>query len=76
MQSLEANDYYLADRLEEAGGPISEEERVDQRLSQDSIVGALAEVPHDFRDVVVLVDRSSTSRSERSCHVCIEDGVS
>jgi RNA polymerase sigma-70 factor, ECF subfamily len=56
FQSLEANDYYLADRLEETGGPISEEERVDERLSQDSIVGALADVPHDFRDVLVLVD--------------------
>ena len=56
FQSLEANDYYLADRLEERGGPISEEERVDERLSQDSIVDALSEVPHDFRDVLVLVD--------------------
>jgi RNA polymerase sigma-70 factor (ECF subfamily) len=56
VQSLEANDYYLADRLEEAGGPISEEERVDERLSQDSIVEALSDVPHDFRDVLVLVD--------------------
>ena len=56
VQSLEANDYYLADRLEERGGPISEEERVDERLSQDSIVDALSEVPHDFRDVLVLVD--------------------
>ena len=26
------------------------------RLSQDGVVKALAEVPHDFRDVVVLVD--------------------
>jgi RNA polymerase sigma-70 factor (ECF subfamily) len=25
-------------------------------LSQDSIVDALADVPHDFRDVIVLVD--------------------
>jgi RNA polymerase sigma-70 factor, ECF subfamily len=56
MQSLEASDYFLADTLEQAGGPISEEERIDQRLSQDSIVSALADVPHDFRDVVVLVD--------------------
>ena len=56
VQSLEANDYYLADRLEERGGPITEEERVDERLSQDSIVDALSEVPHDFRDVLVLVD--------------------
>ena len=55
-QPLEAGDYFLADRLEEAGGPISDDERVDQRLSQDSIVNALSEVPHDFRDVVVLVD--------------------
>src|SRR4051794_31402071 len=56
MQPLEANDYFLVDKLEEAGGPISAEERVDQRLSQDSIVEALAAVPHDFRDVIVLVD--------------------
>jgi RNA polymerase sigma-70 factor (ECF subfamily) len=55
-QPLEASDYFLVDKLEEAGGPISEEERVDERLSQDSIVEALAAVPHDFRDVIVLVD--------------------
>ncbi len=55
-QPLEAGDYYLVDRLEEAGGPISDEERVDQRLSQDNIVAALSAVPHDFRDAVVLVD--------------------
>jgi RNA polymerase sigma-70 factor, ECF subfamily len=56
IQPLEAGDYFLVDRLEEAGGLISDEERVDQRLSQDSIVSALSAVPHDFRDVVVLVD--------------------
>ena len=33
-----------------------DEERVIEKLSQDSIVDALAEVPHDFRDVIVLVD--------------------
>jgi RNA polymerase sigma-70 factor (ECF subfamily) len=56
MQSLEANDYFLVDRLEETGGPIRENERVEERLSQDDIVHALAQVPHDFRDVLVLVD--------------------
>jgi RNA polymerase sigma-70 factor (ECF subfamily) len=55
-QPLEESDYFLVDKLEEAGGPISEEERVDERLSRDSIVEALAAVPHDFRDVIVLVD--------------------
>jgi len=55
-QPLEANDYFLVDKLEEAGGPITDEERVDERLSQDNIVEALAAVPHDFRDVIVLVD--------------------
>jgi RNA polymerase sigma-70 factor (ECF subfamily) len=64
MQSIEANDYYLADKLEETGGPISEEERVDQRLSQDSIVSALSNVPHDFRDVLVLVDIGDFSYQE------------
>ena len=33
-----------------------DEARIVERLSQDEIVGALAEVPHDFRDVIVLVD--------------------
>jgi RNA polymerase sigma-70 factor (ECF subfamily) len=55
MQSLEERDYYLYDRLEATSGEKGEE-RVIERLSQDDIVDALAEVPHDFRDVVVLVD--------------------
>ncbi len=56
IQSLEAGDYFLADKLEEVGGPIGDEERVDERLSQSDIVSALSGVPHDFRDVLVLVD--------------------
>jgi RNA polymerase sigma-70 factor (ECF subfamily) len=55
-QPLEANDYFLYDRLAEADGVNVDEQRVVERLSQDSIVDALAEVPHDFRDVIVLVD--------------------
>ena len=55
MQSLEERDYYLYDSLEATSGDKGEE-RVIERLSQDNIVDALAEVPHDFRDVVVLVD--------------------
>src|SRR3989441_8835999 len=53
---LEANDYYLYDKLAEADGAATDEERVVERLSQDDIVSALASVPHDFRDVIVLVD--------------------
>jgi RNA polymerase sigma-70 factor (ECF subfamily) len=56
MQGLEANDYFLYDRLTESDGGPSDEERVVERLSQDDIVEALASVPHDFRDVIVLVD--------------------
>jgi RNA polymerase sigma-70 factor (ECF subfamily) len=52
----EHGDYYLYDKLEEAEGKPLDEERVIEKLSQDSIVDALAHVPHDFRDVVVLVD--------------------
>jgi RNA polymerase sigma-70 factor (ECF subfamily) len=55
IQSLEERDYYLYDRLEATSGD-RDQERVIERLSQDDIVDALAEVPHDFRDVVVLVD--------------------
>jgi RNA polymerase sigma-70 factor (ECF subfamily) len=56
MQPLEANDYFLYDRLAENGDGVSDEERVVERLSQDDIVAALSAVPHDFRDVIVLVD--------------------
>jgi RNA polymerase sigma-70 factor (ECF subfamily) len=56
MQGLEANDYFLYDRLTESDGGVSDEDRVVERLSQDDIVTALSAVPHDFRDVIVLVD--------------------
>ena len=55
MQPLEESDYFLYNKLEEATGD-TEENRVLERLSQDDIVDALAAVPHDFRDVLVLVD--------------------
>ena len=56
MQALEANDYYLYDRLAEDGDGPSDEEKIVERLSQDDVVSALSAVPHDFRDVIVLVD--------------------
>ena len=56
MQALEANDYFLYDKLEESDGGIADADRVVERLSQDDIVSALSAVPHDFRDVIVLVD--------------------
>jgi RNA polymerase sigma-70 factor (ECF subfamily) len=56
-QPLEEGDYYLFNKLAEgdASGNV-DEERVVERLSQDSIVSALSAVPHDFRDAIVLVD--------------------
>jgi RNA polymerase sigma-70 factor (ECF subfamily) len=57
MQPLEEGDYFLYNKLEEASRDSNvDEERVVERLSQDDIVGALSAVPHDFRDVIVLVD--------------------
>jgi RNA polymerase sigma-70 factor (ECF subfamily) len=56
LQPLEANDYFLYDKLAGADGGLADEERVIERLSQDDIVTALSAVPHDFRDVIVLVD--------------------
>src|SRR5438270_4876961 len=56
-QPLEEGDYFLYNRLEQSTPDgTAEEERVVERLSQDDIVGALSAVPHDFRDVIVLVD--------------------
>ena len=55
-QPMEESDYYLYNRLEESSSRPLEEDRVAERLSQDDVVGALSAVPHDFRDVLVLVD--------------------
>jgi RNA polymerase sigma-70 factor (ECF subfamily) len=53
----EAGDYFLYNSLEAATPDENpDEERVLEKLSQDSIVEALADVPHDFRDTLVLVD--------------------
>ena len=53
----EAGDYFLYNKLEsQLPEENPDEERVIERLSQDSIVESLADVPHDFRDVIVLVD--------------------
>jgi RNA polymerase sigma-70 factor (ECF subfamily) len=56
LQPLEEGDYFLYNKLEGAGDGPTDEQRVVERLSQNDVVAALSEVPHDFRDVVVLVD--------------------
>ena len=57
MQPLEEGDYFLYNKLEEGSRePRSEHDLVVDRLSQDDVVAALSAVPHDFRDVLVLVD--------------------
>jgi len=55
MQPMEEGDYYLYNQLEAKSGE-DDEDRVVERLSQDSIVEALSAVPHNYRDAVVLVD--------------------
>jgi RNA polymerase sigma-70 factor (ECF subfamily) len=61
----EAGDYYLANKLaEQSGEQVLDQERVVERLSQDSIVTALSSLPHDFRDVVVLVDLGEFSYAD------------
>jgi RNA polymerase sigma-70 factor (ECF subfamily) len=65
-RSLDESDYSLYDRLEQAAGPGSAEdqERLLGRLSQSDIVDALKALPHDFRDVLVLVDLGDFSYQE------------
>ena len=55
-QPLEEGDYFLYNRLEATADGDTDEDHVVERLSQNDVVAALSEVPHDFRDVVVLVD--------------------
>ena len=52
---IEEGDYFLYNKLEESAGGDGDEQIVE-RLSQDGVVQALAALPHDFRDVLVLVD--------------------
>src|SRR4051795_3838784 len=64
-QPLEEGDYFLYNKLEQASRDgVAEEERVVERLSQDDIVSALSVVPHDFRDVLVLVDLGDFSYAD------------
>ena len=65
MQPLEEGDYFLYNRLEQTtsdGG--DDERRIVERLSQDDAVAALADLPHDFRDVVLLVDLADFTYSD------------
>ena len=63
-EPLEEGDYFLYNRLAETSGEPQDEERVLSRLSQNHVVSALSDVPHDFRDVVVLVDIGGFSYAE------------
>ena len=63
-QPLEEGDYFLYNRLEQSSPASTDEERVIERLSQDDAVTALSAVPHDFRDVIVLVDIGDFSYNE------------
>jgi RNA polymerase sigma-70 factor (ECF subfamily) len=57
LTPLEEGDYFLANKMAEAAGEQAlDQERVVERLSQNAVVDALSALPHDFRDVVVLVD--------------------
>jgi RNA polymerase sigma-70 factor, ECF subfamily len=64
-QPLEENDYFLYNKLEETTGDGNPDERkVVDRLSQNDAVTALADLPHDFRDVVLLVDLADFTYSD------------
>jgi RNA polymerase sigma-70 factor (ECF subfamily) len=65
LQPLEESDYYLANKLAAVEGEQAlDQERVVERLSQGGVVDALAALPHDFRDVVVLVDLGEFSYAD------------
>ena len=76
-RSLEEGDYSLYDRLEEVAGAGSaeDEERLLHRLSQSDIVDGLAALPHDFRDVLVLVDLGEFSYQETAQILSIPIGT-
>ena len=65
LQPLEQSDYFLANKLAAVEGEQAlEQDRAVERLSQGGVVDALAALPHDFRDVVVLVDLGEFSYAD------------
>jgi len=65
LQPLEEGDYYLANKVAAVGGEQAlDQDRVVERLSQNGVVDALSALPHDFRDVVVLVDLGEFSYAD------------
>ncbi|HEX7255828.1 MAG TPA: sigma-70 family RNA polymerase sigma factor [Gaiellaceae bacterium] len=65
LQPLEESDYFLYNKLEESSSDgTPDERRVVERLSQNDAVTALADLPHDFRDVVLLVDLADFTYSD------------
>jgi RNA polymerase sigma-70 factor, ECF subfamily len=65
QEPLEADDYYLYSRLDQGvGAETPPTERLIERLSQGPILAALAELPQNFRDVVVYVDLAGLSYQE------------
>jgi RNA polymerase sigma-70 factor (ECF subfamily) len=73
---LEEGEYSLLDRLQQPATAGSEsEEQVIERLSQSDIVEALAELPHDFRDVLVLIDLGGFSYQETAQILSIPVGT-
>jgi RNA polymerase sigma-70 factor (ECF subfamily) len=65
LQPLEESDYYLANKVAAVEGEQAlDQERVVEKLSQGGVVDALAALPHDFRDVVVLVDLGDFSYAD------------
>ena len=64
LQPLEESDYFLYNKLEAGSDGSPDEQRVVERLSQNDAVTALADLPHDFRDVVLLVDLADFTYSD------------
>ena len=59
-EPVEEGDYFLYNRLGATQAP-DESEAAVERLSQGNVVSALASLPHQYRDTVVLVDLAEFS---------------
>jgi RNA polymerase sigma-70 factor (ECF subfamily) len=63
-EPLEEGDYYLYNRLDGADANGAEIDQLIERLSQGPVLDALAALPQNFREVVVLVDLGDFSYQE------------
>lgn len=71
----EMEDFYLYNRLSHAGGSGSPEDEVVRRVQVEAVENAIAQLPDEYRDTVILADLNELSYQEISDILAIPIGT-